>query len=166
MSALDPRLWLALIALSAAAYFAGDYSASRKYKAREAAANTAAKTKLDDATDRARETERVLSQSLASRADQHKEELQNEKIKRNRFIADVRSGAIRLSIPVITGSANATSADPAVASGDRRQARAELTSEAGITLAAIADDGDDAIRQLNSCIDAYSIVRVSNVQAR
>lgn len=166
MSALDPRLWLALIALSAAAYFAGDYRATRTYKAREAAANIAAKAALDEARTRVRETERLMSQSLASIADRHKKELHDETVKRNRFVADVRSGAIRLSIPVIAGSADATSSDPAAASRDRHQARAELTPEAGMALAAIADDGDDAIRQLNSCIDAYEIARGDHVQAR
>lgn len=166
MSALDPRLWLAIIALCAAAYFAGNNTASSKYKAREVAANSAAKTKLEEATDHVRETEKLMVQNLATLTDQHKKELQNETAKRNRFIADVRSGAIRLSIPVITRSADATSDDPSVASGNQHQTRAELTPEAGITLAAIADDGDDAIRQLNSCIDAYAIAREVNVQAR
>lgn len=166
MSALDPRLWMALIALLVASYLTGDYNASIKYKVKEAAANIAAKATLDDATDRVRETERYMSQNLASIADQHKKDLKDEIIKRTRFIADVRSGAIRLSIPVIAGSADSASADPAVASGNRHQARAELTHEAGITLAAIADDGDDAIRQLNSCIDAYAVAREVNVQAR
>lgn len=166
MSPLDPRLWLFLIALSATAYLAGDYNASSKYKVREAAANITAKTKLEDATERVRETERFMSQSLASITVQNKKELQDEKGKRDRFIADVRSGAVRLSIPVIAGRADAPSADPAAASRDRHQARAELAPEAGITLAAIAGDGDDAIRQLNSCIDAYEIARSANVQAR
>ena len=177
MSALDPRLWLFLIALSATAYLSGDYSASSKYKAKEAAliaaakakedaANTAAKEKLDDATERVRETERFMSQTIASIADQNKKVLQNEIIKRTRFIADVRSGAVKLSIPVIAGRADTASADAAPASGNRYQTRAELTPEAGITLAAIADDGDDAIRQLNSCIDAYAAVRAANVQAQ
>lgn len=166
MSPLDPRLWLFLIALSVTAYLAGDYNASSKYKDREAAANIAAQTKLDDATDRVRETERFMSQNLASVADQNKKVLQNEIVKRTRFIADVRSGAIQLSIPIIADRADATSKDPTAADRDRYQARAELTPEAGITLAAIADDGDDAIRQLNSCIDAYEIARSANVQAR
>lgn len=177
MSALDPRLWLFLIALSTTAYLSGDYSASSKYKAKEAAliaaakakedaANTAAKEKLDDATERVRETERFMSQTIASIADQNKKVLQNEIIKRTRFITDVRSGAVKLSIPIIAGRADTTSADAAPASGNRYQTRAELTPEAGITLAAIADDGDDAIRQLNSCIDAYAAVRAANVQAQ
>lgn len=166
MSPLDPRLWLFLIALSATAYLAGDYNASSKYKVREAAANIAAQTKLDDATERVRETNRFMSKSLTSIAEQHEKDLKNETVKRNRFIADVRSGAIRLSIPIIAGSANAASTYPAAASGNSQQTRAELAPEAGITLAAIADDGDDAIRQLNSCIDAYEIARSANVQAR
>lgn len=166
MNVFDPRLWLALIALTAAAYFAGSHTASSKYKARENAANIAAKAKIDDAIDRIRETEKFIRQNLATLADQHKKELQNEVVKRNRFIANVRSGAIRLSIPVIAGSADAASADTAAASGNQHQTRAELTPAAGITLAAIADDGDDAIRQLNSCIDAYAVAREVNVQAR
>lgn len=166
MTAPDPRQWLAVIALTAAAYFIGDYRASGACKAREAAATGAAKAALAQATERAKETEKSLKQGLATLAVQHEKELQDETVKRKRFIADVRSGAIRLSIPIVAGRANAASADPAIAGGDRHETRAELAPEAGAALAAIADDGDDAIRQLNSCIDAYDIARSAHVQAQ
>ena len=165
MNPLDPRPWLVLIALTVAAYFAGAWRASGECKAREAAATSAAKDALTQATERAKKTEKTMKQDLATLADQHKKELQDETVKRTRFIAAVRSGAVRLSIPIVAGRANAASADTAAAGGDRHETRAELAPEAGAALAAIADDGDNAIRQLNSCIDAYDIARNAHVQA-
>lgn len=167
MSAPDLlRPWLAIIALSAAAYLAGDYRAASQYKEKEAAATGAAKVVLERANDDAKEIEKSLKQKMATLVDQNQKDLHDETVKRSRFIADVRSGAVRLSIPVVACRANAASADPAAAGGDRHETRAELAPEAGAALAAIADDGDDAIRQLNSCIDAYEIARNSHVQAR
>lgn len=166
MSAPDMRPWLAIIVLAAVAYFVGDYRASGACKAREAVATGAAKVVLERANDDAKKIEKSLKQKMATLVDQNQKDLHDETVKRSRFIADVRSGAIRLSIPVIAGRANAASADPATAGGDRHETRAELAPEAGAALAAIADDGDDAIRQLNSCIDAYEIARNPHVQAR
>lgn len=116
---------------------------------------------LVTATQRERDAERRAGEDLAAQAATHKKEIENENKKRERFMADVRSGAVRLSIPV-RGNAHCAAAagtDAAPAPRDRIEARAELAPEAGLALTAIADDGDDAIRQLNSVIDAYETVR-------
>ena len=83
------------------------------------------------------------------------------------FIAGVRSGAIRLSIPVVVPvPAGAGCADAATTGSPIHQARAELTPEAAELLDDIASEGDDAIRQSNALIDAYNKVRDQlNVQA-
>jgi len=126
---------------------------------REASANkTTAATALAQATARVLTLERAAGAALAQRADHLTQEQSYAKTERDRFNIDVRSGAVRLSIPVASGQC-AASADTIPAAGHRQQARAELDPATAAALDAIAGDGDDATRQLNACIDAYNLVR-------
>jgi hypothetical protein len=80
----------------------------------------------------------------------------------------VRSGAIRLSVPVIASvPTGAGCADTGTAGRPGQEARAELTPAAAEFLDDIASEGDDAIRQSNALIDAYNALREKlNVQAQ
>lgn len=120
------------------------------------AATTA--TKLAQATARVLTLERAAGAALAQRADHVTQEQTHAKTERDRFNDDLRSGAVRLSIPVASGQCAAT-ADSTAAASDRHQTRAELDPATAAALDAIAGDGDDATRQLNACIDAYNLVR-------
>lgn len=113
---------------------------------------------LAQATARVLTLERAAGAALAQRADHLTQEQTRAKTERDRFSLDVRSGAVRLSIPVASGQCAAI-ADTATAAGNRSQARAELDPATAAALDAIAGDGDDATRQLNACIDAYNLVR-------
>lgn len=119
---------------------------------------TTAATELAQATARVLALERMADAVLAQRADQLTQEQDHANTERDRFNADVRSGAVRLSIPVASGQCAATT-DSTAAAGHRHQARAELDAATAAALDAIAGDGDDATRQLNACIDAYNLVR-------
>jgi hypothetical protein len=123
-----------------------------------ATSKTNAATALAQATARVLTLERAAGAVLAQRADHLTQEQTHAKTERDRFNDDVRSGAVRLSIPVASGQCAAT-ANPAAAAGHWHQARAELDPATAAALDAIAGDGDDAIRQLNACIDAYNLVR-------
>ncbi|MCC7701421.1 lysis protein [Janthinobacterium sp. GW460P] len=126
-----------------------------------ATAEATAAAALVQATGRVLLLERAAGGQLATRTDQLTEDNHHAQTDRDRFMADVRSGAIRLSIPV-AGYRPGTGADPAdsaAAGVDRQQARAELDGAAAAALDAIAGDGDAATRQLNACIDAYNLVR-------
>jgi prophage endopeptidase len=91
------------------------------------------------------EAERAVE--VAKAADQlHKDKLDAQQ-KINQLRADVASGAQRLSI---RASCSAT-----VAGGDS-EARAELDPKTADDLIAITADGDQAIIELNSCIDLYN----------
>ena len=96
--------------------------------------------------------------ALVQRADHLTQEQSHAKTERDRFNDDVRSGTVRLSIPIAGGQCAAT-ADSAAAAGHRHQTRAELDPATAAALGAIAGDGDDATRQLNACIDAYNTMR-------
>nr|WP_240943521.1 lysis system i-spanin subunit Rz [Janthinobacterium lividum] len=126
-----------------------------------ATAQETAATALVQATGRVLQLERAATGQLAARTDQLNQDNHHAQTDRDRFMADVRSGAIRLSIPV-AGHCPGTGAgttDSAAAGGDRHQARAELDGAAAAALDTIASDGDAATRQLNACIDAYNLMR-------
>ena len=126
-----------------------------------ATAQATAAAALVQATGRVLLLERTAAGQLAVRTDQLTEETHHAQTDRDRFMADVRSGAIRLSIPVAKqcpGNGPGP-ADSAAAGSNRQQARAELDGAAAAALDAIASDGDAAIRQLNACIDAYNLIR-------
>ncbi|MCC7702251.1 lysis protein [Janthinobacterium sp. GW460P] len=126
-----------------------------------ATAQAAAASALVKTTGRVLQLERTAAGQLAARTDQLIKDNHHAQTDRDRFMADVRSGAIRLSIPIAGNrpSPGAGPADPAAAGVDRQQARAELDGAAAAALDAIASDGDAATRQLNACIDAYNLVR-------
>ncbi len=123
-----------------------------------ATSKTTAATELAQATARVLTLERAAGDALAQRADHLTLEQIHAKTDRDRFNDDVRSGAVRLSIPVASNQC-AGPTDSAAAAGHRHQARAELDPATAAALDAIASDGDDATRQLNACIDAYNLVR-------
>jgi DNA-binding protein YbaB len=91
------------------------------------------------------EAERAVE--VAKAADQlHKDKLDAQQ-KINQLRADVASGAQRLSIRA--------SCAASITGGDS-EARAELDSKTADDLIAITADGDQAILELNSCIDLYN----------
>jgi prophage endopeptidase len=87
----------------------------------------------------------------ASAINLHKEK-QNAQEKIDQLRADVRSGTVRLSVPV------RAVCDPSIAGGNT-EARAELDPKVSEDLIAITADGDQAIIELNTCIDQYNKIR-------
>lgn len=159
---LDPRPWL-IAAIAVAVVFAIVNYQEALHEVDKIKAQ--AQQDLAQATEHALEKERQLNRSIATLQDHHAKEITDEKLKTSQFIASVKSGAIRLSIPVIARGAACT-ANPTLASANT-ETRAELTPEAGATLAAIASEGNQAIIDLNYCIDAYNQVRATyNVQTK
>ncbi|MEK7424648.1 MAG: hypothetical protein AAB131_12530 [Actinomycetota bacterium] len=73
------------------------------------------------------------------------------------LLAQLRSARVRFSVPVVQPVCRDPADPPAVGV----QARAELDPAAAIELVGITSDGDDAIRDLNRCIDAYNAVRIT-----
>ena len=112
-----------------------------------------------------RDEEAGARRVLQARADAFKKERDDAKTDRDLFISGVRSGTIRLSVPIVTRATGTTPADSTIAGGSGGQARAELEPAFAERITAIAFDGDDAIRQLNACIDSYNAIRQQfNVQ--
>lgn len=108
-------------------------------------------------------TERVLAtqagvQELFDRvSSEHQEERKNAQTEYDRRIAAIGRGTVRLSIPARCPAS--VDANGAIAGPGHPETRAELEPEAGQALTAIVRDGDDAIRDLNACIDKYEGAR-------
>lgn len=99
------------------------------------------------------EVERIES-SMRDEAAATTQKLEKEKrdaeIKVNQLRADVASGALRLSVRASCSAGAST--------GDSEE-RAELDAKTADDLITIAEDGDKAIIELNSCIDFYNNLR-------
>ena len=107
----------------------------------------------------ARQKEQILVSAIQTQATKLQKANQDAKLVQQKRNADIDSGALRLRIPVkATYCPVQTTTDTAPASGDSGQERAELDSETAKSLVSITDSGDESIRQLNSCIDAYNSI--------
>jgi len=109
--------------------------------------------------DEARVKEQALVSAVQTQATQLVKAEQNAKLLSQKRNTDIDSGALKLRIPVKTPICPIqASTDAPIATRDSVQTNAELDREIAKALVAITDDGDKAIRQLNSCIDAYNAV--------
>jgi hypothetical protein len=146
----------AAIALAAAAFCAGQWRESLAGAARMELADGIAKATLENATARALKAEKALADSHSAIDNDLKSGKANAKTAIDSLRADVRSGAERLSVP--TRSCSPAPASGSAATGDP-EARAELLPATALELIDIAADGDDAVRELNACVDKYNAVR-------
>ena len=107
----------------------------------------------------ARQKEQALTMAVTQTATALR--TSNEKarqISKERDLA-ISSGALRLRIPVkATYCPVQTTTDTAVATGDSSQEGSELDATTAQSLIAITDDGDEAIRQLTACQQAYESI--------
>lgn len=83
-----------------------------------------------------------------------KKEKENAKATIDSLRADVRRGAERLSVAVASCQAGDTGTG-------HSEARAELLPEAADRIVGIIGEADDAVRDLNECIDKYNAVRLA-----
>jgi prophage endopeptidase len=107
----------------------------------------------------ARVKEQALITAIQTQSTKLQKANQDAKLAQQKRNSDIDSGALRLRLPVKAPNCPVQATpDAPVASGDSVQTSAELDRETAKSLVAITDDGDKAIRQLNSCIDAYNTV--------
>jgi cobalamin biosynthesis Mg chelatase CobN len=107
----------------------------------------------------ARQKEQILVSAIQTQATKLQKANQDAKLAKQKRDSDIDSGALRLRIPVkATYCPVQTTTDTAPASGDSDQERAELDAETAKSLVTITDDGDEAIRQLTACQQAYESI--------
>ncbi|WP_426106357.1 lysis system i-spanin subunit Rz [Massilia sp. TSP1-1-2] len=153
---LDPRLWLALVLVAAVSFFGGEWHEQRVSTARMDLADGLAKAALREATGRAKTAEMLLAGTHSTIDAERIKEKEDAKTTIDALRADVQRGTVSLSIATRAIRAAPAGQDP----GTRYvETRAELVPQAAIDLIDIAADGDNAVRDLNACIDKYDAVR-------
>lgn len=101
----------------------------------------------------ARKKEQAMQAEHDALARKHEKEKKNAQAEIDRLRSRIRADTVRLSVPTRSGT---VSSNPGTATGETR---AELDAQTADDLVAIAADGDDAIRELNLCIDQYNAIR-------
>ncbi len=161
MSARAIGVLLLVVGLPCAAYRVGQWQAAAACQITQATRDQAAATALATATDKAAARERQLNASLLGMSEQVMRKESDAAEKMQRFNADLRSGAVRLSVRT-TGHCDGTERASATTAGESgREARSELVPADAEALVSIAADGDAAVRQLDAVIDAYNAARAS-----
>ena len=106
----------------------------------------------------ARQKEQALTAAVNAQATQLMKANQNAKLLQQKHNADIDSGALKLRIAVKASECSVhTSSDTPVTAGvDSGSTSAELDGETSKALIAITDEGDAAIRKLNTCLSLYN----------
>ena len=106
----------------------------------------------------ARQKEQALVTAVQKQATELVKANNNAKIVIQKRNTDIDSGALKLRLPVKAPDCPvSTSSDTPVASGSSAgETSAELDGQTAKSLVAITDEGDAAIRKLNTCIALYN----------
>ena len=152
MSLFNPWVLLGILmaVLSAAGsgYYKGQHDENTRQQVEIAGLNAIARTK------EAALTTAVTSTATALRTSNEKA----RQISKERDLA-ISSGALRLRLPVkATNCPVQAPTDNTTPPRDSGEERAELDAETARSLVAITDSGDEAIRQLTACQQAYQSV--------
>lgn len=161
---VNPWAWLVLVGTITVSAGVGEMhgrSVERdKALLREVTAASDAKTLLATETAKVVALEKAHTQAVNDIAATHYRDQQHAKAQIDRLNADVRAGAVRLSIAVKPGACSrAASGDTASAASPVTEARAELSGEAAQFLVGFAGSCDATASQMNAVIDAYEAVR-------
>jgi hypothetical protein len=106
----------------------------------------------------ARQKEQALTSAVNAQANQLMKANQNAKLLSQKRAADIDSGALKLRIAVKASECSVhTSSDTSATTGaNSGTTSAELDRETSKALIAITDEGDAAIRKLNTCLSLYN----------
>lgn len=132
----------------------GEKAERTAWLARENTALTKANTRIKELEDQARAREREHAQDMAAASAKYQEDLKHEKAAKDRAVADLRSGALRLRIPVTCpdGAGGSGTAAPGPGTvGRDGEARAELSVQASEFLVGLASEADEVVHQLTAC---------------
>ena len=150
VSLTNPYVLIGLVLALFGAFYRG-------YMVGEDAENQRQQIEIARLNAEARQKEQALVAAVNTQATELVKAKNEAKSTSDRRNADIDSGALRLRVkaecPVSVPN------NPAVASGNSTDTTAELDRETAKALIAIAEDGDNAIRQLNACVKAYEELR-------
>lgn len=135
----------------------GEKAERSAWLARENTSLTKANTRIKELEEQARTKEREHAQNMAAVSAHYQKDLSHEKAAKDRAIADLRSGALRLRIPLAqpacTDGADGSGAPAPGTSTVGRDGGtpAELSTEASEFLVGLANEADEVVRQLTAC---------------
>ena len=165
MSAVDKwgTVAVVLIILVITALFGrGQFEHGRRteraeWLARDNVALKQANTRIQQLEEQGRVKERQHAQDMAVAEADYQEGLKHERAAKDRVIADLRSGALRLRVAVTeanntdNNSGNAAATLGTGTAGGDGAARAELSDAAAEFLVGLAGEADEVTRQLSAC---------------
>lgn len=159
MKALSALLVVAAVALAIYAYGQqqfglGEQAERSAWLKRENAELTMANAKIKTLEEEYRKREAQHATDMAAVSTKYQQELAHVKADKDRVIADLRSGALRLRIAVAAarpGGGSAAAATGTAAAGCDGEARAELSGAASEFLVGLANECDEVTHQLAAC---------------
>lgn len=152
MSIFNPYILLGIVLAVLSAFGGGYWKGSNDEEARQQA-------EVVRLNKEARETEQRMAEVAQTYAKTLRKANDVARIKETKLRTDLASGERKLFIPVKAPEcAVPIAADAPAPSGDT-EARAELDGRTAQALVDLTSRGDQAIRQLNACIDTYEKVR-------
>jgi hypothetical protein len=150
MSILNPYVLLGIIFAVVSAFGGGYYKGGHDEVNRQ-------QLEIAKLNEQARQKEQALVSAVNAQATQLMKANQNAKLQAQKRNADIESGLLKLRIPVKTDCSVPTPSDATASSGaNLGTASAELDGQTAKSLVAITDEGDTAIRKLNTCISLYN----------
>ena len=151
MSLFNPWILLSIV-MAIFSSFGGGY-----YKGKHDE-NTRQQVEIAALNADARQKEQALTSAVNAQANQLMKANQNAKLLSQKRAADIDSGALKLRIAVKASECSVhTSSDTSTSTGvNSGTTSAELDGETSKALIAITDEGDAAIRKLNTCLSLYN----------
>lgn len=141
---------LAVLALLAGVWWHGHSRGAAGVQAEWDADRAQLNTKLLAQERSARAAEQQHAQALAAIDAKYQENERNAQLETDRLRAQLRAGAVRLSVPVVAGSCSLSATGAGAGSGDGAE-RADIQPAAADDLVALAADADAVVRQLSAC---------------
>jgi len=152
MSLFNPYVLLGIVLAVMGSFGAGYYSGEQNEYERQ-------QIEIARLNQQARETEQRMGEVAQTYAQTLRKANNVAKAKEDKLRTDIASGERKLFIPVKAPEcAVSATADSPASSGDT-EARAELDGRTAQALVNLTSRGDQAIRDLNTCIDQYNQMR-------
>lgn len=148
MSLFNPYVLLGILLSVLSAFGGGYYKGGQDEVTRQ-------RLEIADLNAKARQKELALTAAVNAQATQLMKANQNAKLLQQKRNSDIDSGALKLRVQ--TNCPIPTTDNPTPAAGSNTgTTSAELDPTTSKSLIAITDEGDTAIRKLNTCITLYN----------
>jgi len=150
MSLFNPYVLLGILLSVLSAFGGGYYKGGQDEITRQ-------QLEIADLNAKARQKELALTAAVNAQATQLMKANQNAKLLQQKRNSDIDSGALKLRVTTKTVCPVSTTDNPTPAvGGDVGTASAELDATTSRLIVSLTDEGDTAIRKLNTCINLYN----------